>query len=109
VLYIYIISVVFFGLSFDQSKIVNSRAGCKPDVGILPLLFDLSNIISTFGILAMLVAGFIIGQWWWVLIALICTWIVITFSRSINPALGFIPTILGAIIGVASSVFLFVN
>ncbi|MEH6556693.1 MAG: hypothetical protein V7708_02790 [Oceanicoccus sp.] len=106
---LYIISIVALGLAADQNRVVSKYAGYRPDVGITPFLFDLSGFIGNLGALGMIVGGFFIGEWWWPFSALVSAWVVIAICRSIPPSIGWLLSILGAVVGSACATMVFVN
>ena len=61
----YVLAVIGFALSFDQHRTVLTAGVPYPSFGLTPVLFDAAAWVGGIATLAMLIAGFFLGAWWW--------------------------------------------
>ena len=105
---LYLVAVAALAVSFDQFRVANASVGTRPDVGITPLLFQLSGVIGGFGSTAMLIAGFFLGKWWWPLVAIVIAVVAsLVFRASVAKWLLWFFAIAGSVVGIVCSVVLF--
>jgi hypothetical protein len=66
----YVLAVIGFALGFDQHRTVLTAGVPYPSFGLTPVLFDAAAWLGGMATLAMLIAGFFFGAWWWPLLAM---------------------------------------
>jgi hypothetical protein len=66
----YVLAIIGFSLGFDQHRTVLTSGIAFPSFGLTPVLFDASAWVGGMSAIAMLIAGFFFGSWWWPFLAM---------------------------------------
>ena len=107
---LYILLFVAYAVASTQYRQANSVAGCRPDVGFTPKIFDILGMISTIAVLISLVAGFFLFSWYIPVIGLLLVWIVVAVTKSISPIYSAACTMLfGALALIFTIIFIIAN
>ena len=101
------LAVIGFALGFDQHRSVLLANSPQPGTGLIPVVFDAAAWLGGVGTLAMLVAGFFFGRWWWPFLAMAVGTGVNIVGRTVVPLeLRWISAISATFLGfVATTVF----
>lgn len=81
----YVLAVIGFALGFDQHRSVLLANFPHPGTGLIPVIFDAAAWLGGVGTLAMLVAGFFFGSWWWPFLAMVVGTVVNIVGRTVVP------------------------
>ena len=104
----YVLSVVGFALGFDQHRSVLIAKYPYPAIGLMPVIFDAAAWLGGVGTLAMLIAGFFFGSWWWPLLAMAVGTGVNFVGRTVMPMeLRWVSSISATLLGFIATVIFF--